>query len=249
MEELYRALYHSLQSRDLASVTDSVNILVPIIGAQYDRQPVKLMLIGRAVNGWDEPLSPDMAEETFVRCALSYLADAGRFRWIHGDDSATLGYNINRSAFWRTARSVLHVLAGTSQADWYERIVWSNLYCAAPKESGNPTEKMKTSQSEICRQLLSKLIDYCKPTHLLFDTGWDGWFANFADLLPYVERTYHETMHGSASGARGRTVVEGLGAEEGRLVVVTSRPERRSESTYVERVAEAFESLASRNAN
>lgn len=239
MTDLYRQLYGILNAEhsSIKMPADGVSVLYPMAGARFEGQSIKLMLIGRAANGWDEGYNGKISEEAFVRRAVDALNSREGFSWIHGNSEKNQkGYNIRRSAFWRTARGVFARLNALTEAqlpcDWYEGVVWHNLYCVVPQTSGNPSAALAHAQLELCRQLLIKQIAFYQPTHLLFVTGWDGWFSKFADCFPDVGR----------AGADG--FVAGSGTDGHRLAVVTARPECKPERDYVETVSGAFFELA-----
>jgi hypothetical protein len=41
----------------------------------------------------------------------------------------------------------------------------------------NPAAEAMRIQQDYCQQLLLLHIEHFNPTHILFSTGWDGWFA------------------------------------------------------------------------
>ena len=202
-----------------------------------------LMVVGRAVNGWNGSISfKDIALAENRRRFAKAVADSGQdgecpMRWVlEGWGNTTEGvYNTRKSAFWRVIKQVTHqVCTGASEDDWASHLVWSNLYKVAPSEGDNPTVRQMKAQREGCKRLLRLEIEEFSPSRLLFLTGWDWakWFLQeWGDVAP-AEGTYVE--------ATGR-----LRTGEGRscAMVVARHPERKPEAPWVKEVLAAFNQL------
>ena len=194
---------------------------------KYLEPAVKLMVVGRSVNGWTN-LSESSAKNFSMAATLELMSDKG-FSWLRNDgqgkdtyiredDGMECRYNINKSAFFRAIRNILRELKPVSryQDRWFENIVWNNLYPIAPTSSGNAEGKLQNVQLEICKKLLVQQIDFYKPTHILFITDWDYWFERFSDIFPNVTKT----------GNTQTDNVVGYGKHQNSKVVVSIRPDR-----------------------
>lgn len=219
---------------------------VAVEGSDYRTSPVRLMVVGRAVNGW--VTLPSHSAEAFGAAAREKSEQAG-FTWVtgEGDNMRSLhdeNYRLNRSPFWRITRRILAGLCGRDAGGrWIERIAWSNLYKVSPRSGGNPSNALCRSEIIPCRAILSEEIERLSPTHIFMPVGW-RWFHSderydFSQLFCDAER----------SGAENGTAVEGTAQyllHNGLYVptVIASRPEFRREGPYVEEVLASFKKLA-----
>ena len=186
---------------------------------------VRLMLVGRCVNGWAtlEEESP----QAFSKAAVDSILREG-FIWLNDDgtavstyirqDGVECRYNINKSKFWRCCRKILAQLKPETAVGsrWFEHIVWTNLFPVAPPNGGNATGKLQKVQLTASKELLQQQIAFYAPTHILFLTDWDGWFDSFADLFAEVKRV----------GDSAVDMVVGKGYIGTAKAVVTIRPDR-----------------------
>ncbi|MGN1249852.1 MAG: uracil-DNA glycosylase family protein [Candidatus Spyradocola sp.] len=208
-------------------------------GQYYDDQSVKLLLVGRAPNGW---MQLDTSScDAFARDAVDRTC-SDHFSWIHCDqgrlhnapDENGHFYALSGSPFWRTSQRIWEALSGnpdfqnSEQLRWLDCIAWTNLYKLAPKDGGNPTETMKKKQLSACREILRAEIAYFKPTHILFVTGYRGWFEPFQDLFDADFSPVPQNVEAAAV------------TKNGLKIAVTCRPERRRESAYIEAVTQAL---------
>lgn len=206
---------------------------------------VRLMLVGRSVNGWTE-ISEKTSEEFSIAAAYTILEEG--FDWLRDDgkgketyirdyDQKECRYNINQSSFFRCTRKILNRLNPITVIDqrWFDYIVWSNLYTIAPPYKGNAEGKLQDVQVETSKKLLQKQIELYKPTHILFITDWDWWFERFTDVFPMVKKVGDSTMDN----------VVGKGIYGNSKVVVTVRPDRTrpnrpNEEMFVNDVVKCF---------
>ena len=130
-----------------------------MVGGLYDHD---LMVVGRAVNGWDSGVLPEVlasydAAERYSRNILDSVnrGEPCPMRWVTDSWGNTQGYNTKRSAFWRTIRRVVAQLeiADVDQDSWSSHLVWSNLYKVAPAAGGNPGVTLCQIQLAGCIEL------------------------------------------------------------------------------------------------
>lgn len=133
-----------------------------VVGDEYKNQQMKLLVIGRATNGWKEP----------VKNAFEELLE-------------NVKYNIKRSAFWRMAIKVLlqkNDLEEDDISNNIQKLAWTNLYKLAPKNGGNPSNRSMENQYEDCVNELKKEFKSLKPHVAILFTG-ENWFNDFRDIF------------------------------------------------------------------
>lgn len=237
MKALYQKLYDQINPADYSH-------FVAMKGTEYDRQANKLMIIGRAPNGWksldcssSEAVGLD-AQKCFESMGFDWIIDRGR-----GFENGQ-GYFLSRSSFWRVIKGICSEMNDITGLDrWFESIVWSNIYKVSPKDNGekgknrNPDNTLCKSQIGICRDILLKEIVTYKPTHILFITGYDWWFYDskheygvqelFCDCKPEK----NAFVEGKARFRNDELDIP---------VVIACRPERKREADYVAAVINAL---------
>jgi hypothetical protein len=157
----------------------------------------KLMVVGRAVNGWGE--LPFRAEECLdikrraeiFRDAIANVArDSARpLSWVMDKWSSIepKSYATGRSAFWRVTRSLCSALIPCEKPDeWPSSVAWSNLYKIAPSERGNPSNSLCRVQEAQCISLLRQEINHWQPRYVVFLTG-KNWAEPFVGALRPVD--------------------------------------------------------------
>lgn len=261
MIDTFGKLFKKIYEQDFHLVTH-----FPMEGKVYKDQKIRLMLVGRCLNGWSHKkteLYPHTYEgrfdnlEEYIEEAYKAINDCDRFEWVQENRTkyGELKDYTNSSAFWTYAHAVLNRLNGldidAKDSTWYERIVWANLYPVAPSEGGNPSDGVIQAQREPAKELFIQAIEYYKPTHILLETGWDYWFhyrvgrkqyGYFVDES-YVEPDYSEV--GDPSKNKEHVIWSGLMAKC--PTVIAKRPELRNKTEYVENVVKAFEDIKEQN--
>ena len=202
-------------------------------GDAYDG---KLMIVGRAVNGFTIPAKPEsLRDETVARAFASELnqeiidLDCCPLTWVRDGWGATEGYNTKKSAFWRVARRTLIDLdiASETMPNWASHLVWSNLYKVAP-DGGNPSQRVCAAQELGCIDLLREEIRIYQPKRLLFMTGL--WATPFLKALNWKQAEDRGT----------ETNVHLVGALGDSRVVVATHPMGKAEKPWIHEVVEAF---------
>ena len=211
-----------------------------LAGAEYGGRAVRLLVIGRAANGWTQlPVGSarefgEAAEAAFRTSGFSWVGcENGRLYSLHG---AGRRYWLSRSAFWRAARRVLYGLDGGRLPErWVERIAWSNLYKLSPLGAGNPSSRLCAAQIEPCRELLREEMLALRPTHILMPVGL-GWFRG--DGRYDFSRLFEAVTPGA--GAVEATARFRLPDGTAAPALITCRPEFRNEDGFARDVLEAF---------
>ena len=234
---------------------------VAMAGKEYHKESVKLMVVGRATNGWYRLEADD--ENTFGTAVEKELAGQG-FSWVVGSDAENGlmngegDYTLSSSAFWRTTKNIWRKLSGKESDRWVDHIAWSNLYKVAPRNDteetrydyANPSQTLCRKQLDACHKILQREVEEYKPTHLLFITGWD-WLYDWASDFGRNDSAVFEGMRKQPPIGK-HTYENGIfveGAFNYRVkdhevkVVVACRPERRPEQEFVDQVIGAFNGL------
>ena len=211
-------------------------------GHLYDN---KLMVVGRAVNGWTDGVAPsdlsspslaaDYAKLVFSSvigkdsCPMTWVTDC----WENPDPEK---YNTKKSAFWRVIRAVAAEsgITNTDDAAWSSHLVWSNLYKFSPEEGGNPGNALRHVQLPACISLLQQELNDYRPRYLLLLTGLD-WAEPY---LQQVAPTFTQTPDGGYVEAIAEILHESGNATK---VVVAAHPQGKSESIWVQEVIRAFQ--------
>lgn len=222
----------------------------------------RMMLVGRAVNGWKEYTGKDGSKEEFVNAYLANLTNQpqvlkygkDRFEWIATDERGVtnLGveddktvidnpYNLLRSRFWCDTKEIWENLYGRRtdwNERWFENICWSNLYKISPRLGGNPSAKLQNLQENICIKLLQEEIEYFQPTHILFLTGSD-WFMPFGKIFNNVIFIGCNKVSGKNKNDIFVEATAEYITRTGSVckIVVACRPEMRAKDGYVEQVS------------
>lgn len=161
-------------------------------GVNYGDSNVRLLVIGRAVNGWKEAYSWYAKEEIDVNNKVHEiitqwdkeenseilfanelwtsdrrkpsLNETKGLQWVN----FTLGKNARGSKFWRMTRKVAQeLLEEEKREEWTKYIAWTNLCKVVPADGGNPNNTLYETQKKDCQKILAKELDILKPTHIL----------------------------------------------------------------------------------
>lgn len=231
----YAAIYDQMVAVVADSAPDDTALVAfwPIRGIKYDGN---LLVVGRAVNGWDEETAWTPSDGRSASCRARVVqraretsepGDTCALEWVWKWAGRREGYNTNRSAFWQTAKNVAFPQIAKNVAfpqivpeAWSSHFAWTNLYKIAPKEGRNPSERVCDLQFERCAELLRYEISAFQPKKVLIMAG-RGWFEPFADRL-------------SLPMEWSRGYVEGTGTGHGARWVVTKHPERKPRAPIVE---------------
>lgn len=207
-------------------------------GGLYHNAPVRLMFVGRAVNGWEVPFEDCSTLETTVKSVIrqkNRLYEFGR-DFVEQEDGSR--YHYARSAFLRLMRKTVGAFHGTEE-NWYRQLCWSNLYKVAPRNGNNPSWRMVREQIPQYREILRQEIILNQPDLVVFATDisyFDCYkdskkYENFMPLLPYPSViTEQNWSYVQTAGL--------LDNARGTKIIVCCRPERKSNETLDKMVAE-----------
>lgn len=218
--------------------TPEVTGFLAMSGQAYDGG---LMVIGRAVNGWTDGISPkDLSLPTnitkYAALVQESVAGGGEcpMSWVTSSWGAAEGYNPAHSAFWRCVRNITKDLniVDSECANWSSHLVWSNLYKLSPAEGGNPNDRLCDAQRQGCLELFKLELRTYRPSRVLFLTGMD--WAN-----PFVAGAQLQNNEDFMLVERyGRIRLED-GADV--QCVVAVHPQGKPEADWVREVLAAFD--------
>lgn len=210
----------------------------PMVGANYENSTSKLLVVGRAVNGWRKRWDLGFSNcEILSQIFWAHPEDEAfgcPMHWLQRNQLKEKGrqdrYNYRRSSFWSGVRDVLKTLEGRDSVDhsWASSMAWSNVYKISP-DRGNPEHPLRASQLDYCKEILRAELELLQPKHILFVTG--GWGKKILEDLeimapnPQVPDFYNCEIDVGTLGAK---------------VVVASRPEGRKRAQWVARVLDGF---------
>ena len=259
MYNLYKDLYNNFTGKHFSVLdTDNKTLLNNIDishlsrfslmkGSNYDNQTdVKLLLVGRAPNGWGQNLAT--SDNDFAYGALNDY-DLRHFDWVEKENGTLASKYIDThgtyvtyklAAFFSYAESIFYKLSKITPADsekWLDYIAWSNLYKISPPNTGNPEKEMETLQREVCNKILLNDIELCQPTHILFFTGYENMFEHFHSIFPDVKYIGKNCSRGKN---KNNIFVEATGTYNGAKIVVCCRPEYRSKEDLINDVMAHF---------
>ncbi len=174
----YRNLLDSLDKSNYRNRSQNLCCFSAQKGNLYNN---KLMVVGRAVNDWNNTFqlesiqSDSLLEELFPSSSVHNCP----LEWVESSWGNSEGYNTKKSAFWRVVNKISKSVNQLEDNEpWASKIVWSNLYKVAPSGGGNPGDSLCASQFNACNNLLKVEIEEFRPKYIVFLTGQD-WFDGF----------------------------------------------------------------------
>ncbi len=220
----------------LLSLSDDKNInskLTGFLGIKGENYNSKMVIIGRAVNGWGKysfkPGSSNVNRSIDNILLDNNCALSDKLHWVYKSEGCTDEYNTNKSAFWRvTKRVVLSNNYCDNEAKWSTYISWTNLYKVSYADGGNPNNYLCNKQYELCRKILCKEIELFNPKFILFLTGND-W------ALPLINE--NTTLNRSKNNYKA---VESKGyfsfATKKIPIIIAKHPQGKNEDIFVDEI-------------
>ncbi len=179
----------------------------PQAGKNYPQASNRILVVGKAVNGWCKSSVDSNIETLFSPEGIVNRPD--EMAWIARLWQSTQSneYNTKKSAFWRVIKELsTHVC---KKEDWWNWIAWDNLYKRAPSEGGNPSAALRKKQLSVCKEILEEEIKLLNPNTIIFFTsGWENpflttrtpsteitWGKHRLKMFHHLNRTYIQTVH------------------------------------------------------
>lgn len=227
LKQLYADLINNLAQRRDNYLEDALTIFSASAGTAYDG---KIMVVGRAVNGWNHYLDPSSAESV-QKCILSVqnALETENLNWVKTHWGTGEKYNTKKSAFWRIAKAISAAVNPDIEFQT-DSIVWTNLYKAAKHKAakqgdGNPSGRLMNTEYELCKQILDAEIDFYKPAYIVFLTGL-GWAKHFLTTATKVDSN------------PSWDYVEQVGIYRERKYIVGQHPQGKNETLHLGEITE-----------
>ena len=230
-----KAIWESIRDRELTSAPS-------LVGNQFHDQSVKVMVVGRAVNGWEVEFDDCSSIEAATDSVLTQKNRMDDFAadWILDEHGKK--YYYAKSPFLRMMRRLVGAFTGTEE-NWQQRLVWSNLFKIAPRNGGNPSWLMIRNDIPLYREIIKEEINQNKPNIVVFVTDMD-----FFD--PYPNHKTFSTFLGLISEKDLSNISPEYICMAGDFVddheiklVVCKRPERRPIAEMVNAIAKVYNEL------
>lgn len=243
-KEEFRNLYTDLLSQEWKEKQvwehikeKEMSVAPHFVGKYYNDVNIKLMIIGRCLNGWEVEFpncetindtldsilnQPSRFEDAVNENVIPYIDEQGNEK----------RYYYSRSAFWRLIKKLSITYNG--EEDWNEKIVWSNLYKVSPRKGGNPSWRLIKGKIPTYIEIVKKEIETCNPTHIVFVTD-----LNFLNPYNKPELRFGDALNIKEIKENFKYVVA-KGEYNGAKIVVCKRPERRPTDEMIEEIKKVF---------
>lgn len=213
-------------------------------GNMYQGKPLRILFVGRAVNGWCD-IQPGSAEEIVNQIFASAMdtAQIGQGKVCYVENGEDKVYYYNRSPFFQLCHAVMAQFG--FENDWSEHLAWTNLYKISPYSGGNPNNKLIGETLNSCALILQKEIFCLRPTHIVFITG--GWWYKPTGKRPALDEDSFIRKIGVDLFEDTSQIVIGSGISEefhfNPNIVITQRPEsaKTSRIQHAHAILKAFE--------
>lgn len=229
IKTIYQKLFDSLISSKYKGKDKKLCLFNAQVGNQYDK---KLMIVGRAVNGWSNEFTINNINNTELLSALDTPKTSEcPLKWIINTSNEDEGYNSNRSAFWRIAKkTAFHLNPKLSNDSWTSSIVWSNLYKIAPSAGGNPSDSLCDLQFQYCNKILQLEIELYKPKYILFLTGIN-WFNGYLEEKNSFENSLEYKY------------IDATGTYLSSKIIIAKHPQGKPEDIFISELSRAFSTV------
>lgn len=251
MPDFYKALC-SKQWKNKAiweSIRDNELTAVPcFVGSQYSHEDIKIMIVGRAVNGWEVDFEDCSSLDNTVNSILKqenrlddFAKDYILYDAVENNEVVQKKYYYAKSPFLRMMRQLVGALSN-SEDNWQQRIVWSNLFKIAPRKGGNPSWLMLRDNLDLYIELMRYEIAKYRPDIVVFVTDMD-----FFDPYPNNEKypSFRRLMKEEPCDNDAKFVkLQGsMFCDSSTKIIVTARPERRPIKDMIEEIYKTYFSM------
>lgn len=151
-------------------IRDKTLTAVPcMIGKQADQGSVKLMIVGRAVNGWEVDFGDCSSLEATVRSVMHQENHLDEFAGQSIEQENGTIYHYARFGFICLMRKMVGAFHGTEE-NWQQRLIWSNLFKVALRGGDNPSILMVREDMPLYWDILAQEMMMYHPDLVLFAT-------------------------------------------------------------------------------
>lgn len=218
----------------------------PMRGATADG---RLMLVGRALYGWQDAFRiSEMAVETarakLLENTIAFSSKEDPIRHLYDGWEENRRkrlkkcYNPARSSFWHVAKEVLKKFSTPEESqNLLSYLYWTNLYKLSCFPIGNPGGSLQKIQRVACQEMLKTEINLLAPQRILFLTG-EWWAEPFLNTLNYNAQECGVDSHVHQTGFLN--LDSGIRCS----IVVADHPERKKREDVVRDILAAFDKLS-----
>ncbi|MFC2100967.1 hypothetical protein ACFLRZ_03970 [Bacteroidota bacterium] len=223
---------------DENALTSDYSLFYPSIGKKFKDKP-KLLVIGRALNGWGEECKfsikyrswDDEKIAAFTKNVISFSLEEKRgecpMKWLTNTEKYK---GIAKSSFWGVIKKYVTEELNISEEKYTEVIAWSNLCKIAPFKSGNPEGIAWNAQFKGSVALFKQELIDLSPERVILITDLFNW-AQYFLVAANIDFELSDDRKG---------IVEAIAEYNGTKILITSRPERKEWSVFSEKIAEYF---------
>jgi hypothetical protein len=221
-------------------------LFYPQIGKEYHKQELKLMFVGRCLNGWDFDGGKRNLTDDFDSSIKSTIEESikncNRFPVENGYDWK------KHTAFWRVISEITKNKCQANKDNWIDKIAWSNMYKISPAKNGskgthNPNKAETLVLYESMFKLLKEEIDILNPDYVIMIVQRgkglnDDWAGDFCEkTLKNVEKIKFDNSDS----------IDKIFQYKETQVIVTVRPERKKGLTNKKFVEDIVKVIKSNN--
>lgn len=232
-----KAVWECIRDKDLTSVPC-------LVGNQFAAQRTKVMVVGRAVNGWEVDFEDTSSLAATVNSVLTQKNRMDDFAKDSIVDEHGEKYYYAKSSFLRMMRQLVGAFTG-SEENWQQRLAWSNLFKIAPRNGKNPSWLMIRKDIPLYCELIKEELKQNKPDVVVFVTDMD-----FFD--PYPNHKTYSSFKGLIDGPGLNTSQSKYVCAAGNFindqnikVVVCKRPEFRPIAEMIKDILDTYGMLKS----
>lgn len=201
------------------------------VGANYLKAKIKIMVIGRACNGW---ITSSQDINTLFGISEEAIANRkDQMKWVEDCAGSKDGYNTNRSAFWRVVK---RIAKSVYPKDWYSYVAWSNVCKIAPWKGGNPNDALYYAQLESCKKIFEEEVRQLSPKVVIMFTGY-GWAKDF---LLYMNKGKELKSIKELNWDKYKCHVYYI---NGTFFILTEHPQGKNEASHAESIIAFIKSI------
>lgn len=218
------------------------------VGNDYLYEDIKIMVVGRAVNGWEVEFKDCSSLNNTIDSILNqenrlddFAKDYILYDVVENNEVVQKKYYYAKSPFLRMMRQLVGAFTH-SEDNWQQRIVWSNLYKIAPRKGGNPSWRMLRNDLDLYIELIKYEIKRYQPNIVIFVTDMD-FFDPYPDneKYPSFRRLVNEDVKNKQTQyvkLQGSFVYD-----TSTKIIVSVRPEGRPIKDMVEEIFATYISM------
>lgn len=248
-DNIFASIYTSLFSREWNGnaiwqhiASGKLTAATCLVGEQYSTQDTKVMIVGRAVNGWQEDFGDCSTLEATVDSVITQNNCLNKFASKSTEDENGNIYYYAKSPFLRMMRQLVGKFTGYEE-NWQQRLVWSNLYKISFREGGNPSWLMLRDDISLYRDLIISEIRQNEPDVVVFVTD-ENFFDPYKGNKKYS--SFREIMNETGTNNVKSKFICFAGSfieNQNIKLIVCKRPERRPIAEMVDAIADVYNEL------